>query len=294
MASEFPQVRFKSELRPSQVDAIEIARQQLAEGKKRLHIVAPPGSGKTVMGLYLWALCIRRPAVVFSPNSAIQMQWAARTDLFEAEGGLPLEAFTSTDPKQLNLLNSLTYQSVTLPRRRGDDLDETAREWWIEKLIDKEQATNPAEAEAWIDDLAVRNPEYYESRFSGYRKKVRDWMAIGGDAIETLHRSAIENLERLRDKEVGLVILDECHHLMGHWGRVLADAQELLEGPIIIGLTATPPDRKGKSIHDTRRYDNFFGPIDYQVPLPAVVKDGFLAPYQDLVYFVRPTTEELS
>ena len=294
MPREFPQIQFKSELRPSQVDAIEIARQQLAEGKKRLHIVAPPGSGKTVMGLYLWSICIRCPAVVFSPNSAIQMQWAARTDLFEVEGGLPLESFTSTDPGQLNLFNSLTYQSVTLPRRGGEDLEETAREWWIEKLIDKEQATNPAEAEAWIEDLAVRNPEYYESRFSGYRKKVRDWMATGGDAIETLHQSAIKNLEGLRDKEVGLVILDECHHLMGHWGRVLADAQELLEGPIIIGLTATPPDRKGKSSADICRYDNFFGPIDYQVPLPAVVKDGYLAPYQDLVYFVRPTTEELS
>jgi superfamily II DNA or RNA helicase len=291
---EFPQIQFKSELRPSQVDAIEIARQQLAEGKKRLHIVAPPGSGKTVMGLYLWALCIRRPAVVFSPNSAIQMQWAARTDLFEVDGGLPLESFTSTDPKQLNLFNSLTYQSVTLPRRRGEDLEETARELWIEKLIDKDQATNPAEAEAWIEDLAVRNPEYYENRFSGYRKKVRDWMATSGDAIETLHQSAIKNLEGLRDKEVGLVILDECHHLMGHWGRVLADAQDLLEGPIIIGLTATPPDRKGKSSLDISRYDNFFGPIDYQVPLPAVVKDGYLAPYQDLVYFVRPTSEELS
>ncbi|MFP6753873.1 MAG: DEAD/DEAH box helicase family protein, partial [Pirellulaceae bacterium] len=241
MAREFPQVRFKSELRPSQVDAIEIARKQLAEGKKRLHIVAPPGSGKTVMGLYLWAMCIRCPAVVFSPNSAIQMQWAARTDLFEVDGGVPLESYASTDPQQLKLFNSLTYQSVTLPRRRGEDLEETAREWWIETLIEKEQAATPAEAEAWIEDLAERNPDYYEDRFSGYRKKVRDSMAMGGDAIETLHQSAIETLERLREKEVGLVILDECHHLLGHWGRVLSDAQDLLEGPIIIGLTATPP-----------------------------------------------------
>ena len=294
MAREFPQVRFKSELRPSQVDAIEIARKQLAEGKKRLHIVAPPGSGKTVMGLYLWAMCIRCPAVVFSPNSAIQMQWAARTDLFEVDGGVPLESYASTDPQQLKLFNSLTYQSVTLPRRRGEDLEETAREWWIETLIEKEQAATPAEAEAWIEDLAERNPDYYEDRFSGYRKKVRDSMAMGGDAIETLHQSAIETLERLREKEVGLVILDECHHLLGHWGRVLSDAQDLLEGPIIIGLTATPPDLKGKSQVDVSRYDDFFGPIDYQVPLPAVVKDGFLAPYQDLVYFVRPTAEELS
>src|SRR4029079_11264253 len=63
--------------------------------------------------------------------------------------------------------------------------------------------------------------------------------------------------------------------------------------PVIIGLTATPPDRKGKNDEDAARYEEFFGPIDYEVPVPAVVKDGFLAPYQDLAYFVRPTPEEL-
>jgi len=92
---------------------------------------------------------------------------------------------------------------------------------------------------------------------------------------------------------VGLVILDECHHLMGHWGRVLADAHDLLDQPVVVGLTATPPDRDGKPPEDVERYDEFFGPVDYEVPVPAVVKDGFLAPYQDLAYFVRPTSEEL-
>ena len=81
---------------------------------------------------------------------------------------------------------------------------------------------------------------------------------------------------------------------MGHWGRVLADAHELLDQPIVIGLTATPPDRDGKKPEDIQRYDDFFGEIDYEVPVPAVVKDGFLAPYQDLAYFVRPTREELT
>ena len=93
--------------------------------------------------------------------------------------------------------------------------------------------------------------------------------------------------------DVGLIILDECHHLMGHWGRVLADARELLGDPHVIGLTATPPDRSGKKAEDIERYDEFFGEIDFEVPVPAVVKDGFLAPYQDLAFFVRPSAEEL-
>ena len=41
-----------------------------------------------------------------------------------------------------------------------------------------------------------------------------------------MHAASLATLERLRQRGVGLVILDECHHLMGHWGRVLADVGE--------------------------------------------------------------------
>ena len=66
MTDSFPAIRFRGELRPSQQDVVAIARRKLAEGKRRLHIVAPPGSGKTVLGLYLWAECVRRPALVIT------------------------------------------------------------------------------------------------------------------------------------------------------------------------------------------------------------------------------------
>lgn len=286
----FP-VRFTGRLRPAQVDAVKIARQQLAQGQRRVHIVAPPGSGKTVLGLYLWAECVQQPALVLSPNSAIQSQWASRTGLFEIRA--ESSAGVSTDPKAPGLLTSLTYQSVTLPERGGADLDGAAIALWQEMLIAKGQAENPDEATVWINDLRRHNGDYYEERLSAYRKMVRDRLAVSGNSLETLHASSLATLHRLRDRGVGLVILDECHHLMGHWGRVLADARELLEQPIVIGLTATPPDRDGKSPEDVERYDEFFGPIDYEVPVPAVVKDGFLAPYEDLAYFVRPTSEEL-
>src|SRR5690606_33703663 len=100
-------------------------------------------------------------------------------------------------------------------------------------------------------------------------------------------------LQRLVEAGVGMVILDECHHLVGHWGRVLSDAHELLDSPVVLGLTATPPDLDDKDAEDARRYRRFFGSVDFEVPVPAVVKDGFLAPYQDLVYFVRPSMQEL-
>ena len=292
MSTHFPEVRFRGQLRPSQADAISVVEKQLAEGQKRLHIVAPPGSGKTVLGLYLWAHYIQRPALVLSPNSAIQSQWAARTDLFQSD--VPPEDLVSTETDSHALLTSLTYQSVTLPRRGDEDLDFVATQYWIELLIYKEQAQDPLEAMTWINDLKNHNHDYYEKRMSAYRKTVRDEAILNGNALDMLHTSSRRTLESFKSMGIGLIILDECHHLMGHWGRVLADAHEFLAEPVIIGLTATPPDEKGRLQDDIDRYHEFFGPIDYEVPIPAVVKDGYLAPYQDLAYFVRPTTDELT
>jgi superfamily II DNA or RNA helicase len=288
----FPSLRFKGALRPSQRDVVEIVRAQLAAGERRFHIVAPPGSGKTVIGLHVWAEIARCPAVVLSPNSAIQAQWTAKLEHFDCDHSRDTLACTDADPPLW--LTSLTYQSVTLPRRGGDDLDAQAIELWQQRLVEKAQAKDPVEAQVWIEDLKRHNPDYFEQRLSAYRKEVRDTTALSGDALKMLHGSSLAAIGRLRSRGVGLIILDECHHLLGHWGRVLADARDLFEQPLVVGLTATPPDRTGKLPEDLTRYDEFFGPVDYEVPVPAVVKDGFLAPYQDLVYFVRPTKEELA
>ena len=287
----FPPIKFSGQLRPSQTAVVEIAQRQLAAGSKRLHIVAPPGSGKTVLGLYLWAELVRKPCLVLSPNSAIQSQWAARTDLFEIAADQ--ENVVSTDPNFPALLTSLTCQSVTLPARKIQEIDEQALELWSNKLIQEEEVFSNEEASIWIDDLRANNPDYFQSQFGNYKKKIRDEVSKSGQSISLLHESSKATLERLSTNGVGLIILDECHHLLGHWGRVLSDVLPVLNDPIVIGLTATPPERKGKDDRDLKRYDEFFGDIDFEVPVPAVVKDGFLAPYQDLAYFVRPTSDEL-
>ena len=96
----FPDIQFNGELRPSQADVVKIAREQLEAGERQLHIVAPPGSGKTVTGLYLWAEVIQKPTLVLCPNSAIQSQWAARTDLFSADGKALPKHWVSTETEQ--------------------------------------------------------------------------------------------------------------------------------------------------------------------------------------------------
>ena len=288
---DFSKVTFKGKLRPSQQEVVQVAQQQLKAGHRKLHIVAPPGSGKTVLGLYLWAQMIRKPCLVLSPNSAIQSQWLARTDLFSFP--TTNDGITSSNPDRAAWLNSLTYQSVTIPTRSSSVVDAGAVELWKSRLIEMQQVVDTVEAQIWIDDLRQNNIDYFESQFSKYKKLIRDDLSRGGDSISLLHESSRATLKRLADAKVELLILDECHHLLGHWGRVLADALDLLNNPVVVGLTATPPDKTGKEEVDVKRYEEFFGEVDYEVPVPAVVKDGFLAPYQDLAYFVRPTAAEL-
>ena len=295
MSVDFGKIGFSGTLRPSQVASSSVIMKELESSSKELLIVAPPGSGKTVLGLYVWSDMVRLPTLVLSPNSAIQAQWVERAkELFHLDGR---ESEIGTDPKNPGILTSLTYQSVTLPKRGGDDLDETAMELWISSLMTPDLNDGSVEADdqesalAWITDLQEKNFEYYSNRMGHYRKKVRDSLSEHGNALWILHESAKANLKRLSEVGIGLVILDECHHLMDHWGRVLIEAVEFLGNPVVLGLTATPPEMASDS--SAARYLDLFGEVDYEVPVPALVRDGNLAPYQDLAYFVRPSPDEL-
>ena len=146
----FGGIRFAGKLRPSQNAASSIIRRELESGNRRLHIVAPPGSGKTILGLYVWSDMVRLPTLVLSPNSAIQAQWAARTSLFDLDGK---DHLISTDPKAPGLLNSLTYQSLTLPIRGSEELDQAAVNLWAERLVFGGQVANHEVAAIWQNDL---------------------------------------------------------------------------------------------------------------------------------------------
>ena len=284
----FGNIHFAGTLRPSQVEASSVIRELLDKGKKRLHIVAPPGSGKTVLGLYVWSDMIRERTLVLSPNSAIQAQWAARTSLFDLDGK---EEEISTDPLRPGLLTSLTYQALTMPIRGNQEIDVLARELWANKLIEDGEAQNLAIAETWQNDLCERNPEYFANRMSVYRKKAREETESAGDPLWELHSASKGHVKRLQKAGIGLIILDECHHLLHHWGDVLTTIKEFFGDPVILGLTATPPDEA--KLESRERYTSLLGEVDYHVPIPALVRASNLAPYQDLVQFVRPTAKEM-
>src|SRR3954470_18849020 len=97
----------------------------------KYHLVAPPGAGKTVIGLEL----IRRfgaPAVVFAPTTTIQQQWQEQVRLFPpVQGRSPLlQTLTSTDPAYLPPINIFTYQVISTPGEARELTQHMAVERW--------------------------------------------------------------------------------------------------------------------------------------------------------------------
>ncbi|MBE0644008.1 MAG: DEAD/DEAH box helicase family protein [Bacteroidetes bacterium] len=221
-------------LRPYQRDAVEKLHEKFIAGKRQFHVVAPPGSGKTIIGIaFLQRLRCR--TVILSPNAAIQAQWIdkygrATADLVDTFGevwGGDVRHLVSHDPGSGTPILSLTYQRIAV--REGED--------------------------------------------------------------GSMHENVRKLIALFREQRFELLILDECHHLLAFWAEVLKEV--LAAHPmLVLGLTATPPvDRAAR---EQATYLDLVGPVDYQIPLPAVVKDGNLAPFQDLVCLVHPEERELA
>lgn len=107
--SGFSKVHFKGTFRDYQQRVLDHADQYLKDGK--IHIVAAPGSGKTVLGLEL-IRHLGEPCIIFSPTTAIRQQWGQRfRDLF-LDDSQDMDTLFSYDLHNVKLLNSVTYQAL--------------------------------------------------------------------------------------------------------------------------------------------------------------------------------------
>ncbi len=86
-------------------------------GDGTLHLVAPPGSGKTVLGLEL-ARRIGRPALILSPSRAVRDQWMTRLADFGLDRA-DVHSICSVDLEAPGLLTSTTYQALSHAARSG-------------------------------------------------------------------------------------------------------------------------------------------------------------------------------
>ncbi|OGV37494.1 MAG: hypothetical protein A2X48_19260 [Lentisphaerae bacterium GWF2_49_21] len=252
----------------------------------KLYIVSPPGSGKTLVGLMV-AVKMNVPVLVLAPTTAIQRQWIEKTKYFLADDGLPI---ASVEPSDKMPVTVLTYQSLA----RTKDLDEKNRllllSEWRKMLVDEgedEKSTN-----AWLADFEQNNPErFYLSLMRRWKQK--RFNANGGEKDSMVNEDSARLMSFFKDRGVKVLIFDECHHLVGYWAQVALALVKTLDKPRILGLTATPPSSEDLADREIELHKELLGDIDYCLQTPAFVRDGALAPYQDLVYFTRPAEHEL-
>lgn len=287
-------LKFKYPFRKHQSMLLEKFETLVTSNKNSLfkyHVVSPPGSGKTIAGIEM-AVRLKVPVLVMCPNTAIQGQWMDKAKMFIPEGSnIELNSLVSSDPNDLKFLNVFTYQSLSIPDNSDESEIIIAENLWADTLS-KSSGIPVEESLDRIYKMKASNPESYSKELSKYTNKLRhqNLKDTSVDLFEILHPNAKKLIGNLKNNGIKTMIFDECHHLQNYWALVMAGIAQKLEIGTLIGLTATPPISDDKE--KTESYNALLGDIDFQIPTPAVVKEGMLAPYQDLAYFCVPLPEE--
>lgn len=277
--------RYQGRLRTYQQDVLD--RVPVVPGDP-VHVVAPPGAGKTLLGLLLAGRHGAR-ALALAPTATIRSQWARSATALD--GG----AAVSEDPDAPGDLTVLTYQMLSV-LETGNPLTELASADWRRELV--VGGRGEEDAAAWLADLERSNPTAYRKGIARRSRAIRRRLAREDPSLleAALHPNARALVDRLVAHGVETIVLDECHHLLDHWALVVAYLAARIRHagrePVLIGLTATLPSPDDRDAHDN--YTALLGEVDHEVPTPAVVKEGNLAPYRDHVWFVEPTADEVA
>ncbi|MBM7785069.1 DEAD/DEAH box helicase family protein [Tenggerimyces flavus] len=112
----------------------------------------------------------------------------------------------------------------------------------------------------------------------------------GSPLMGRLHPNGRALVEVLRATSPLTIVLDECHHLLEVWGRLVAELLELVPHAHVLGLTATPP--RSLTRDQALLVDELFGSAVYGTSIPSVVREGHLAPFAELAWLTTPTPTE--
>jgi len=287
VSGRFDDLRFFGQWRPYQRAALAAFEKDRAAGHLSTHIVAPPGSGKTLLGVELIRRVGKR-ALVLAPNQGIQQQWPRAVGEFTPH---PAQ-IAGADP--LKPIACLSYQALCQLEDPEIVLGRLAQARWADERA-AATGMSPQEAqregEAFSGAAADRRARELSRIGAGLKREVARGEHAGVELRDLLSTTARQRVQQLAKLGVGVVLLDECHHLASLWGYVVrAVLGELGDKVHVIGLTATPPI--GLPEAEAELYDALLGPVDFTVPTPAVVRDGHLAPYQELAWLTEPLSSE--
>ena len=130
----------------------------------------------------------------------------------------------------------------------------------------------------------------YQTLYSGMSRLQGKEKEEDSEQTENVDFSGFDLVKTVKDKGIGTICLDECHHLKNEWWKALEAFMENMSGVTVISLTATPP--YDSNISQWERYISMCGDIDTEISIPELVKENSLCPHQDYVYFNYPTKEE--
>lgn len=272
--------------RPSQLRLLEAAGRV---GDRQWHLCAPPGAGKTLIGLEL-ARRLGVPTLVLSPTTAVRDQWREAVFMFGAD---PM-VFTASDPAQQAPLLSVTYQLLGNPGEAAAELAAAGRRLWVAEVA---AAHGEEVAADRIAATEAADPARARRELGRHVRALRRSLAGAGEVAvpyeALLGERSVALIEALAQRGVGCVVLDECHHLLDWWALVLAALIGRL-GPdvAVIGLTATLPDTTSE--REAENYRRLLGDVDAELPLAALVAEGMLAPWRDGVHVAHLTGAEES
>lgn len=101
-------IKFKYSWRKYQQRVLDDLQDHLTD--KHLHVIAPPGSGKTVLGLEV-AIRLNKPTLILAPTIAIRNQWIQRfCELFLQTNLTP--EWISRDIRNPKFMTVVTYQGL--------------------------------------------------------------------------------------------------------------------------------------------------------------------------------------
>ncbi|MEG0327438.1 MAG: DEAD/DEAH box helicase family protein [Erysipelothrix sp.] len=111
------------------------------------------------------------------------------------------------------------------------------------------------------------------------------------DISEDLAYEGFNLYTKIKDANIGVICLDEAHHLKAEWKQSLTQFISTVNKDVtVISLTATPPFDSTQTEWD--HYTSISGEIDEEISIPELVQQKTLCPHQDFVYFNFPTESE--
>lgn len=176
----------------------------------------------------------------------------------------------------------------------------TIREQWVARISESflKEGLNASDFLSQdLKDLKLITVSTYQSLHSAMNRykgkeveKADDTDDKSPDLEQNVDYSEYDLVAEVKRNHLGVLCLDECHHLRSEWWKALEDFKNQCGNLQVIALTATPPYDSNKTMWD--RYMSMCGEIDEEITIPELVKEGSLCPHQDFVYFNYPTEEE--